>query len=136
MKMYTDGSHKDGKVAYAVILVDDNNEIIFSKTGQLSSPEAIATRQVAGELFAVLRGLEEVRVRGIKNVSVHHDYEGVGEWAKGSWKAKNVVTKEYVKRLAKYADIKISWHKVAGHSGDRFNSVVDKMAGVAVNKSI
>jgi ribonuclease HI len=73
------------------------------------------TRQVAGECEAVLMAVAFAIKSGAQKLVVFYDYQGLEEWATGSWKAKNPVTSRYRKafteRLPKY-DLEVRFVKV------------------------
>ena len=64
---------------------------------------------------------------------VYYDYEGIEKWCTGAWKANKSGTKAYREYYRKISgQLKISFHKVRGHSGDTYNEMADKLAKKAL----
>lgn len=141
--LHTDGSRKkvpdteDIVFGYSCIYLD--NEVVIHKLGGASDNKAYAVYEnVAGELMAVVEGLKWVQVNrpDIKKVVVFYDYQGVGFWAEGSWKAKNVMTQRYVafmKAFREETGLELVFKHVKGHMGNRFNEMADEVAGEAID---
>lgn len=86
---------------------------------------------VAGELSAVMHLVyNQTRDGYDKKFIIHHDYQGISEWAKGKWKTKNDWTKKYKEFIDHYISLgaKFEFIKVKGHSGDYGNELVDELA--------
>lgn len=124
--IYVDGSYINGCVGYGVVILKDEN-VIEELSGRVPEELVRGTNQVAGELFAVKKAIEWCQERGIKEVSIFYDYEGIEKWVSGDWKAKNPVTQEYINFISK-SGIKINWHKINSHTGDPINERADKLA--------
>lgn len=69
----------------------------------------------------------------IPRISIHHDYEGIAKWCQGLWRTNREGTKAY---RAFYEEAKekveIKFVKVAGHSGDKYNDLADRLAKEAL----
>ena len=122
IRLYTDGACRDvdGCVpivswAYAVIhdtLPEDRQctsdcygECLYYYTN---------SRNVAGEIEAVCRGLHYLVGVGVRKATIFYDYEGIEKWITGEWQAKIELTKEYVqefKRICDFGDIDIGKKK-------------------------
>ncbi|OPZ88730.1 MAG: RNase H [candidate division TA06 bacterium ADurb.Bin417] len=89
--------------------------------------EVDGTRQVAGELQAVLTALDWCRAKEIKAAAIHYDYEGIRAWATGRWKAKKAVTQNY-RAAVTAAGLEITWRKVTAHTGVKWNEHADQLA--------
>jgi len=68
-----------------------------------------------------------------KRLIIYHDYEGIAKWCQGDWKTNRDGTKAY----REYYDsirgrVDISFVKVAGHSGDKYNDMADALAKQAL----
>lgn len=130
---YIDGSfstkHQETTGYGAVILY--NREIIHTIKG--SSKKYIDMRNVAGELFAAAVSIKWAVENGYKSITLHHDYSGIAYWAKGEWKTNQAGTINYKKFIDDISKkINISFVKVKGHSGDKYNDMADKLAKEAL----
>ena len=66
---------------------------------------------------------------GIDAVTIYHDYEGIGKWADGLWKANNPLTQKYSQYVAKARKrMDISFVKVKAHAGNKYNEIADRLA--------
>ena len=131
--IYTDGSYTDvnqPKVGWAYVIIDDNENIISEDCGVLTD-YGITHRNVTGELKAVMQARVSCEKNGINEVDLYHDYTGVRAWCvpkeEGGWKAKNEITITY-QSFMKDIPVKVNFHHVKGHSGDKWNEYVDKLA--------
>lgn len=125
-EIYVDGSHIDGATGYGAVIIKDGR-VVEELCGPVDSVEAANTRQVAGELLAVKEALKWCVEHSINEVSIYFDYLGIEKWATGEWKTNQPLTKEYA-RFVRECPIKIRWHKVASHTGDRWNDRADALA--------
>ena len=126
IQAYVDGSYKDGKVSWAVIIVK-GGKLYGEFSGVLNDKDVLGTRQVAGELKAVEEVIFWCKKQKVKEISIHYDYAGIREWVTGAWKAKNLVTQKY-RDCVRACGLKISWIKVKSHSGVKYNDMADKLA--------
>ena len=109
------------------LLVKQDGEEVYRAKGNDIPPEAHRHRNVAGEIFAILKALEWCQAQGITEVSLYFDYQGLESWATGVWQAKLPFTQSYA-RAVKASDITIHWIKVKAHSGNPENEIVDQLA--------
>lgn len=126
---YTDGSFNRSRNTYgyaAVLIGPDKKEYAYSASGSSQSKYW----NVAGEIEAAKLAVEKAKELGAEQLTICHDYEGVGKWPTGAWKAKNPYTKEYV-RYIKKCDLKITFRHVKGHSGNKYNEMADSLATAA-----
>ncbi|HNV06596.1 MAG TPA: reverse transcriptase-like protein [Petrotogaceae bacterium] len=130
LRIYTDGSYKEGKVGYAFVVVNEGKVVHrFSAAFKSFDP----SRQVAGEIQAVLDALQWLKKMGEERVQIFYDYSGLEEWACMRWKAKTPNTRKYQQTVAD-CGIEIFWNKVQSHSGDEFNDMADSLARQAMEK--
>jgi len=104
--------------------------------------ESHSQRQILAECWAVIEALEYLKTKIEKykgrKIIVHADYVGAIFWADGTWKAGNIYTQEYVRKIRRlifdlYAyDCEVTFQKVNGHSGNMYNDIVDESARKAV----
>lgn len=134
IRLYTDGSYRDDCCGWAYIIVAEDDHIIAKENGNiLIDPSYMSMHNIAGELEAVMNGLQTCREIGFSIVEVCYDYLGVEKWATGEWKAGKEGTKVYrdfMREISK--DITVVFQKVKAHSGDLFNEMADQMAKEAI----
>jgi ribonuclease H-related protein len=121
-----DGSYINGKTAYASVIRRDG-KLIKELSGTLEEVDVEGTRQVAGELTAVLESLNWCNENSVKETTIYYDYEGIEKWARGLWQAKKDLTKYYRKQVLN-SDVKIKWVKIRSHTGAYWNEYADKLA--------
>lgn len=102
---------------------------------QQKSTDFTAFWNVAGELNAAIGAINFAIQNNVKELEIHHDYMGIGSWATGEWKAKNVLTQKYVKFINDVsAQIKLTFTKVKAHSGVELNERADRLAKAAIEE--
>lgn len=130
---YVDGSYNAATKEYsygAVIFAGDKKECFSEK---FDNPELATMRNVAGELEGSMKAMRYAVEAGAKELDIYYDYEGIEKWCTGAWKTNKDGTKAY---KAFYEEIskklKVNFHKVKGHSGDRYNDEADELAKKAL----
>ena len=76
-----------------------------------------------------LKIIEKMPENNFDEITIYHDYMGIGKWACDEWKANLPLTKDYkefIKESRKKIEIKFV--KVKGHSGNKYNEMADKLA--------
>ena len=138
VRAYVDGSYdaKTGRFSCGVVMIRTNADGSI-KTRELKAAfddaEAAKQRNVAGEIMGAKTAIDFCLRNGIDEVSIYHDYEGVGKWADGKWKANNPLTQGYRQYVAKARTrMKIGFVKVEAHSGNKYNELADKLAKEAL----
>ncbi len=132
-KAYVDGSFdkSTGDFSCGAVLFLDGEEVTFSR--RFTDPELSSMHNVAGEIMGALTVIRYCLEHHIKALEIHHDYEGVGRWADGSWKANKPGTKSYAAECrAAMEHMKLRFVKVKGHSGDKYNDMADSLAREAL----
>lgn len=89
----------------------------------------LSSRNIVGEVYGAIAAIQYCLEHGKVALTVFHDYEGVGKWATGEWKAKSNIAKvyeEYCESLVGKIDLR--FEHVKGHSGIRFNELADILA--------
>ena len=80
-----------------------------------------------------LKAVEFTIKNGFEEVTIVYDYQGIESWALGTWKRNKELTQNYNKIMQEnMKKIKIRFLKVKGHSGDKYNDIVDKLAKKAL----
>jgi ribonuclease HI len=86
-------------------------------------------RNVSGEIYGSMAAMKWCLDNGVTDVVIYYDYEGIAKWALHEWKANKKGTQAYA---AYYDSIKsklnVEFRKVKGHSGDKYNDMVDGLA--------
>lgn len=151
IKVWTDGSFNRSipdlcRGGYLVLV----NDSVIMAVGHVTShkPEYASRWNVGGEVIAAGIGLsvaEAVRAVLVKQfgeddvtreITLYHDYEGLNNWVRPNpktgkrWKANNSVSREYVKLVddVESHNIVLKFKWVKGHSGDKYNELVDQLA--------
>jgi ribonuclease HI len=138
--MYTDGacSGNPGPGGWGVIIIEEGRE------RELSGGERLTTNQRM-ELTAPLEGLRSLA--GRRHVAIYSDSAYVincfrdrwyERWRKNGWinsTRKPVENRDLWEPLiAEVERHDVTWHKVAGHSGDRLNDRADALARAAITR--
>lgn len=131
LKIYIDGSYDEikKKSGWAFCIVD--NFKILHKGFGICIETQNDTRQVLAEIYALYKAILFLVEKDIKKALIYYDYKGIENWIKGIWKVKNKEIADIVDRIneeIKNNRIEISFVKIASHTGDYFNELVDKMA--------
>lgn len=130
---YTDGSYDKAGNRYSwgcVIFDIDGSETHLSGVGD--NPEFTGSNNIPGEVFGVLTALNWAREKGRKKINICYDYAGLRHWAKGEWKTNTRIALFYAEECKKYSDIDILFTKIAGHSGNEYNDLADRLASDAL----
>ena len=126
---YVDGSFnvETGVFGYGVVMFHNGEEIHLSDSSD--DKEMASMRNVAGEIYGSMAAMEYAIEHNIKNLSIYYDYMGIAKWCTGEWKTNKPGTKAYKKYYDKIKrKVNITFYKVKGHSGDKYNNLVDKLA--------
>ena len=129
INIYTDGSYDVNTcvVGYGVVFTK-GDKVLFKTGGSTRSTED-GPRNVLGEIEAVILALRTAIINNYKDICIYYDYAGVEKWVTGEWKAKNKLTKSYVETFNLLSMIvNVSFVKVEGHSGNKFNDMADEIA--------
>lgn len=139
IKIYTDGacSGNPGPGGWAAVIIYGTKEIAVSGGEENTTNNRM-------ELLATIRGIEEVG--GDRDIEIYTDSKYVKDgitvwihnWKKNGWRTAN---KKPVKNIDLWQQLDriiykkaVQWHWIKGHSGDKYNDLVDSMAVEACNK--
>jgi ribonuclease HI len=125
-EIYVDGSFINNATGYGAVILR-NDVVIDELCGPVGAGDVNGTRQVAGELVAVKEALKWCRAHSVDEAHLYYDYLGIEKWATGQWKTNQSLTKEYA-QFVRACPIRIHWHKVASHTGNRWNDRADELA--------
>lgn len=126
---YVDGSYDvtTGSFSYGMVFFHNGKEEHFSK--KFEGSDFASMRNVAGEIEGARAAMQLCLDRGIKSITIFHDYIGIAAWCTGEWKAKQEGTMDYALFYrAASLHVDIHFKKVKGHSGDTYNELADKLA--------
>ncbi len=131
---YVDGSFEPtvGKYAYGCVIIEpDGTETTLSGSG--NDPEVANIRNVAGEMLGAMNAVKWAKAHGYGELRICYDYMGIEMWATGGWKAKNKYTQGYAEYMRKSSEqVRLSYLKIAAHTGDKYNEMADKLAKAAL----
>ncbi|ELC8433398.1 MAG: ribonuclease H family protein [Clostridium perfringens] len=132
--IYVDGSFMVSKENYSYgFLVVKNDEILYEDNGVGYDKEAIALRNVSGEVEGAMKAIEYAIENGYNDIVLCYDYQGIESWALGTWKRNNRITQNYNEFMQeKFKLIKVRFKKIKGHSGNKFNDRADILAKKAL----
>lgn len=134
---YVDGSFEKSIGRYAfgcVILTPDGQEI--RKSGSGSDSAGVAIRNVAGEMLGSMTAVNWAIENKYPAVEIRYDYEGVEKWVTGVWRAKTPLTSKYAAYMQEAGKkVKISFCKIAAHTGNHYNEEADQLAKSALLKA-
>lgn len=131
---YVDGSFSKeiGKYAFGCVIIKPDGEII-RESGNGDDPESLKQRNVTGEMLGAMYAVKWCEVNRYPAIKICYDYMGIEMWATGGWKANNDLTQKYAAFMrACGARIRISFQKIAAHTGDKYNEEADKLAKAAL----
>ena len=132
-KAYIDGSYNSKTNCYSFggVLIIDGVSQTFKK--KYEEDEYSKLRNVAGEIKGAGFIINYCIKKGIKELHIFYDYEGIEKWYTGVWQAKSNIAIEYQKfaSIAK-EKIKIVFHKVESHTNNHYNDLADKLAKEAL----
>jgi len=136
VEIYVDGSFElsSSRYAYGLVVVENGQEI-HSACGAERGPFS-SMRNVAGEVQGAMKAMTYALEKGFDHLILYFDYQGIESWALGTWKRNNALTQgyhEFYQSIQK--DLKVSFRKVKGHSGDVFNDRADALAKEAFLKN-
>lgn len=136
---YVDGSYHSGtgEFSYGVVILQNGEEICFQK--KISDPDLAAMHNVAGEIKGAEVAMRYALENGYQEIHIYHDYEGIAKWCIGGangWKANKPGTQAYKAYYESICDrLQVHFHKVKGHSGDKYNDMADRLAKEALGIS-
>ena len=123
---FTDGSfNKDRNIfGYGGFLMYNGKHEI---QGSSDDAEIVASWNVAGETCGAIAAIEKAKELGLSELTIYYDYEGVKEWAVGSWKTNKPVSKKY-KEYVDNCGVKLNFVHVKAHTGIPGNEEADALA--------
>jgi ribonuclease HI len=121
-----DGSCFNDLTSYGAIVRKDG-KVIKEISGLVNTDKIKSSRQITGEIKAVIEAVKYCNASGIDEIRLYYDYNGLKFWALGQWKA-NIISTKYYRDFMSKQSIKIEWVKISSHTGVYWNEQVDKLA--------
>lgn len=121
-----DGSCFNDLTSYGAIVRKDG-KVLKEISGLVNTDKIKSSRQITGEIKAVIEAIKYCNAHGIEKIRLYYDYNGLKYWALGQWKA-NIISTKYYRDFMKKQSIKIEWVKISSHTGVYWNEQVDKLA--------
>ena len=131
---YVDGSfNKDiGRYAFGCVLIRPDGGIV-RESGSGNDPESLQLRNVTGEMLGAVDAERWCAVNGYPAVRICYDYMGIEMWAVGAWRTNNSLTQKYAAFMKESGSrIRITFQKIAAHTGVEYNEEADKLAKAAL----
>lgn len=130
VRAYVDGSYDvaNGKFSCGVVILNGDDEPV-TLSSAFEDADAAAHRNVAGEVMGAITAIKYCLDHNISDVTIFHDYEGVGKWANNEWKANHCLTQDYKAFVAESRkSMQINFVKVKAHAGNKYNEMADRLA--------
>jgi exodeoxyribonuclease-3 len=128
-EVYVDGSY-NGNVGYGVVVLK-NGELLEELSGLVTDPIFTGSRQVGGEIIAVMEALKWFKDKKnnntVNDITIYYDFENLKKWAKGEFQTNIPMSKIY-KDFVQKSGMNIIWKKVAAHTGLKWNEKADELA--------
>ena len=132
LRVFVDGSFSPGfpKSGWAFVVTE--NDVELARGSGITAFDA-ESRNIDGEVMASYQAMRWLDSND-KTGTICHDYEGIARWAKGEWQAKSNIAKRYVAAAKPYLH-RVSFEKVAAHTGVKWNELVDQLAKEAIARA-
>ena len=129
---FVDGSFNSstGEYGYGVVIIEDTkNPVEIQLNGKDKNEKYLESMNIAGETLATKVAVSYAIANGYDHLTIFHDYEGIGKWAMGEWKANKDVAKDYKEFCDNIrSEIELQFVHVKGHSNNYYNDWVDALA--------
>ena len=130
---YVDGSFdvKTKRYSYGMVIMYNGRE---TTENEAFDDESLADmRNVAGEIEGSKAAMLWCIEHAVAELDLFYDYAGIEKWCTGEWKTNKPGTIAY-KEFYDWAKdrVSVSFIKVKGHSGDKYNDMADKLAKEAL----
>ena len=130
---YVDGSYEKHTKRYSFGCVFLLSDKVVTKSASGNEPDLAALHNVAGEILGAMYAMRIAAENKYDILNLYYDYEGIEKWTTGAWRAKNSVTQRYVQFFSKVnKTLTVRFHKVAAHTGNRYNELADSLAKEAL----
>ena len=130
---YVDGSFdvKTKRYSYGMIIMYNGQE--YKENEAFDDSSLAEMRNVAGEIEGSKAAMLWCIEHDVKELDLFYDYAGIEKWCTGEWKTNKSGTIAY-KEFYNWAKarVNVSFIKVKGHSGDKYNDMADALAKEAL----
>lgn len=133
VEAYVDGSYNSetNEFSYGMVILQNGEELKFAE--KYEDKELATMHNVAGEIKGAEAAMKYAVDKGLTNITIYHDYEGIAKWCLGEWKTNKDGTKAYKEYYESIKDeISILFVKVTGHSNNKYNDIADELAKQAL----
>lgn len=133
---FVDGSFdvSVGRYGFGCVILQPGKEPL-EYYGSGNKEESVALRNVTAEMLGAMFAVKWAMAHGYKNILICYDYEGIEKWASGMWKARTELTAKYASAMKEWnKNIRISFKKIAAHTGNRYNELADRLARRAIQE--
>ena len=93
--------------------------------------ELDSMHNIGGEILGAIAVIQKAQDLGIKSLRIYHDYEGIGAWVKGEFKANTKFSQAYT-NFAQLSPVQLEFTHVTAHTGIEGNEAADRIAKFAV----
>lgn len=139
--LYVDGAYDEVTKKIGAGLIIANDVSITKQSIRLdNSLEQTynASHQIAGEIYATLKGIAYALERRIPEVHITYDYVGVERWVTGEWNAKSILSQYYLKTLEDLYtyygyEPKLIFHKVTAENKPALFEQAETVSSNALN---
>lgn len=132
VRIYVDGSFTPSypKAGWSFVVTENDQELARGFGVTAFDAES---RNIDGEVMASFQAMKWLDAND-RTGTICHDYEGIARWARGEWKAKSNIAVQYVNAIRPYVK-RVTFEKVAAHTGVKWNELADELAKKAIEKS-
>lgn len=124
IRAYVDGSYRDGKTGYSLVIVDARDRVIKTICGRCT---CAGQQNIDGELAAAVKAVAWAETNGLNSIEIVHDYTGIAAFVCGQWIPRQPITQGYARRM-KASTVAVSFTHVRGHAGNPRNQQADALA--------
>ena len=126
---FVDGSYNIATKVYGYggFLIHNGEKEVLQGSG--NDAEMASMRNVSGEILGAMAAVERAIELKLPEVTIYYDYMGIAKWCTGEWNATKegtIAYKKFYNKAKKH--VNITFCKVKGHSGDKYNDMADALA--------
>ena len=141
VNVYVDGSYNNssGEAGFGGVIYSKTEIEGIKINGKVPDNEVCERlRSISGELWGVIKVLEEVKKLNIKDINLIYDFEGIKNHAYNIWYSSDRFIRDiYIPAINKMkSSMNINFVKISSHSGIAGNDLADTLAKKAVNINV